>query len=80
MSSRVSPQTSLATARDQHIEDALDGPAVVGAGASGVSWGREQWLDEGPLPLRAMNPVHAGMLGHPATVSEPPLCGWTPEQ
>ncbi len=66
---QVLPEAS----RDEHVEDALDGPTIVSAGASSVSWGREQRLDEGPLPIEEMNPSHAAMLIHPTSVSQPPL-------
>jgi hypothetical protein len=35
--------------------------------------GREERLNEGPLPVGEMNPVHAGMVGHLSSVFVPPL-------
>src|SRR5262249_37941373 len=60
-------------ARDEHIEDAFDGPAVVGARPPGPRRRWEQRLDEGPLPIGEMNSGHVAMLYHLASVSASPL-------
>jgi hypothetical protein len=67
-------QVLPATAGDEDVEDTVDGATVVGARSSGACGRWEERLDEGPLPVGEMNPAHAGMLSHLASVSEPPRC------
>ena len=63
-------------ARDEHIEDALDGSAVVSARPPSVRGRWEKRLDESPLRISDMNPAQAGMLCHLGSVSELPLQSW----
>src|SRR5262249_11947417 len=60
-------------ASNEDEEDAVDGPSVVGAGASGAGRRREERSAEDPLLVGEMNLAHAGMLCHPVTVSKPSL-------
>ena len=61
------------TARDEQIQDALNGATIVGSWPA--FWCRrwEQQADESPLHVREMNSAHAIRLFQPASVLEPPL-------
>jgi hypothetical protein len=57
-------------ARDEDIQDTLNGTSVVCAGATSTSRIREELTDKGPLSIGEMNPAHAGMLFYLASVSK----------
>ncbi len=47
-----------AAARDEHVEDALEGAPIIGAWPSSASGGRQVRADERPLPVSQMNPKY----------------------
>jgi hypothetical protein len=47
-----------AAASDRHVEDAFEGPAVVGPGAAGAGPGRQQRLNELPLLVAQLPELH----------------------
>jgi hypothetical protein len=61
------------TAGDKDIQDTFEGAPIIGARATSAGGRRQQRFDEHPLPVREMNPAHAGMLLYLASVLEPPL-------
>lgn len=62
-----------ATSGHERLQNALNGAEVIRAWTTRRGKERQEWLDEGPLPVREMISGHAAMLIHPVSVSEPPL-------